>query len=139
MTAVLGNAGKASNLAMHSIKALDAFGKLASGFAKIAPALGPCLGIFGVVLGGLADFTKPKPEDILKATNVAIAKLTEEVNNRLEEMKGYVDGKVIDLEKGLIDKEYKSLFILWANCIKEPTADDVNECQRDAAGAIIAA
>ena len=47
---------------------------------------------------------KPTPADILRATNKAIAKLTDEVNNRMDGMKGYVDEKVITFEKHLLTR-----------------------------------
>ena len=47
-------------------------------------------------------------------------------------MKGYVDYKILLLEKELINREYKTLFNLWGNCIGEPRADLVRECQNDA-------
>ena len=120
---------KTAGLSMHSVNALKAFGDI---FSKIAPKLASSLGVFGAVMGFVNEFTKPTPADIIKATNKAISKLTDEVNTRLDEMKGYVDYKILLLEKELINREYKTLFNLWGNCIGEPRADLVRECQNDA-------
>ncbi|XP_066919590.1 uncharacterized protein [Clytia hemisphaerica] len=90
-----------------------------------------------------AGFTKPserrKTQDILDKANEAIEKLTDEVNHRLDEMKGYVDQKTINLEKDLAGREYKSLFKMWGNCLKETTKEKVDECQEDATKDIMAA
>ena len=75
--------------------------------AKIAPKLGAAVGIFSIGLGIVQAFLDPTPQDILDKANEAIAKLTDEVNDRLDEMKGYVDQKTINLEKDLIGREYK--------------------------------
>ena len=99
---------------------------------KIAPKLAPALGAFGFVFGFIADLSKPSPQDIIDQTNKAIAKLTKEVNDRLEKMKGYVDHRVITLERDLINREYKVLFNLFAGCIKEATKNNVNRCMRNA-------
>ena len=120
---------KTAGLSMHSINALKAFGDI---FSKIAPKLASSLGVFGAVMGFVTEFTKPTPADIIKATNKAISKLTNEVNTRLDEMKGYVDHKILLLEKELINREYKTLFNMWGNCIGELDADLVRECQKDA-------
>jgi len=129
-----GNLGKASVGAQHSTMLLKGFGKL----ANIAPKLGPALGLFGVGFSLVKSFIEPSPQDILDQANKAIADLTNEVNSRLDEMKGYVEEKTLELEKDLVNREYKSLFKLWANCVKEVTKEKVNECMEDAAKQIMA-
>ena len=47
-------------------------------------------------------------------------------------MKAYVGEKTISLEKDLVNREYKTLFRLWGNCVKEVTKEKVNECMEDA-------
>ncbi|XP_066916218.1 uncharacterized protein [Clytia hemisphaerica] len=106
--------------------------------ASIAPKLGNALGLFGIGLGIVQAFVDPSPQDILDKANEAIAKLTNQMNDRLEEMQGYVDQKTINLEKNLIEREYKSLFKLWGNCVREVRKAKVDECQEDAAKDIIA-
>uniref|UniRef100_A0A7M5V6U0 Uncharacterized protein n=1 Tax=Clytia hemisphaerica TaxID=252671 RepID=A0A7M5V6U0_9CNID len=130
-----GNMKKGAAGAQHSVMLLKGFGKL----ANIAPKLGPALGLFGVAFSIVKSFTDPSPQDILDQANKAIAELTEEVNNRLDEMKGYVEEKVIKLEKDLIEREYQSLFRIWSNCLKETTKEKVDECQEDAAKDIMGA
>jgi len=116
------------------MKGLGSIKKLAS----IAPKLGNALGLFGIGLGIVQAFVDPSPQDILDKANEAIAKLANEMDDRLEEMKGYVDQKTMNIEKDLIDREYKSLFKLWGNCIKEVRKAQVDECQEDAVKDIIA-
>eukprot|EP00111_Clytia_hemisphaerica_P020540 TCONS_00060515-protein len=107
--------------------------------SKFASKLSGALGAFGIGLAVLDAFTSPSPQDILDQANKAIEKLTDEVNERLDEMKGYVDQKTIHLEKDLISREYKSLFKMWGNCLKEVSEIEVNECQEDAVKDIMAA
>ena len=129
------NMGKASSGAQHATMLLKGFGKL----ANIAPKLGPALGLVGVGFSVFKSLTDPSPDDILKEVNKAVGKLTEEMNNRLDEMKAYVGKKVIDLEKDLISREYLALFRFWSNCLKEVTKEEIDECQEDAAKKIMAA
>ena len=129
---IVGLGSKSTALAMHSSNLLKSFAKGGKAFLKLAPKLAPALGVFGVALGFVADFTKPSPQDILNQANKAIAKLTTEVNDRLVKMEGYVDFRVINLEKDLVNREYRSLFNLFGSCINEATKDKVNECMRDA-------
>ncbi|XP_065061662.1 uncharacterized protein LOC135688668 [Rhopilema esculentum] len=129
---IAGLGSKSAALAMHSSNLMKALGKGSALFLKIAPKLGPALGVFGAALGFVTAFTSPTPQDILNQANKAIAKLTAEVNDRLVKMEGYVDYKVIKLEKDLVNREYRSLFNLFGNCAKEATKDQVNECMRDA-------
>ena len=53
---------------------------------------------------------QPTPDDILKAVNVAVGKLTSEVNKKLTQMEGYVDSKIAKLEKELIKNEFSASF-----------------------------
>ena len=129
---IAGLGSKGASLAMHSSNLMKAFGKGSALFLKIAPKLGPALGVFGAALGFVSALTSPTPQDILNQANKAIAKLTAEVNDRLVKMEGYVDYKVIQLEKDLVNREYRSLFNLFGNCVKEATKNQVNECMRDA-------
>ena len=126
MSKVAGLSGKAATGAMHAIK----FGNI---LANVAPKLGPALGMVGVAFSVVSQFTKPTAADILKATNKAIEKLTEEVNQKFVEMTGYVDKEVLSVTKERMDVEYKHMFTLWSNCINEVIAARVLECQEDAA------
>ena len=108
-----GNMGKATAGAQHTTMLLKGFSKL----ADIAPKLGPALGMFGVAFSVIKGFTDPSPQDILDAANKAIEELTDEVNKRLDEMKAYVNEKTLNLEKDLINREYKALFYFWGKFI----------------------
>ena len=106
-------------------------GELSKKFASTASKLAPCLAIFSGVMSMFGSDMTPTADDILKATNKAIEKLAEEVNDRLEEMRVYVDERVIDLEKDLVERRYKFHFTYWAECIKEDTKERVNNCQAE--------
>lgn len=129
-TAGLGS--RSAILTMHSTKLMQAFKKGGAKFLKIAPKLAPALGVFGAALGFVGALTSPTPQDILDEANKAIKELTDAVNDRLDKMKGYVEVRVIQMEKDLINREYRTLSNLFHNCIKEHTKQEVNRCMRDA-------
>ena len=115
-----------------SAEVVSLAGELATKFASTASKLAPCLGIFSGAMSMFMSDMTPTPDDILKATNKAIEKLAEQVNDRLEEMRVYVDERVIDLEKDLVERRYKFHFTYWAECIKANTKERVNNCQAEA-------
>ena len=129
---VAGLGSRGTILAMHATKLTEAFKKGGATFLKIAPKLAPALGVFGAALGFVGALTSPTPQDILDEANKAIKELTDAVNDRLDKMKGYVDFKVIEMEKDLINREYRVMSNLFHNCIKEHTEEEVNRCMRDA-------
>eukprot|EP00794_Sanderia_malayensis_P008847 gene8847-9795_t len=129
---IAGLGSKSTALAMHSSNMLKALEKGGKVFLSIAPKLAASLGIFGAALGFVSAFTKPSPQDILDQANKAIAQLTKDVNDRLDKMKGYVDTRVITLEKELMTKEYRTMFNFFGSCVKEFSTKDVNKCMRQA-------
>merc|ERR1711910_58477 len=129
IAAVLGPASQASTLAMHSLNTAKA---VLGVFEKVAPTLGPVLGVFGAATGIFKSLTEVKPKDILDAANTAMGTLTKDINDKIERMQGYVDSRVITLEKNLIQREYQVAFNLWTGCAQEATVELSNECQREA-------
>jgi hypothetical protein len=119
-----GIAGKGAALAMHGQKLLGLF--------SAAAKLGPALGVFGAAMGVFDSLNKVSPAQIIGAVNTAITKLTKDMNDRLSKMKGYVDAKVLGLEKELVTKEYRTMFTLWSNCASETSVAKVDTCMLDA-------
>jgi len=85
----------------------------------------------------LVNGPEPSAQDILDKCNEAIAELTEEVNKKMKAMENYVDSSIAESERNRITNEYKSAFRLWANCVKEPTEELNNKCQRDSAKHVV--
>jgi hypothetical protein len=129
IASVLGPASQASTLAMHSLNTVKAIMNV---FTKVAPKLGPVLGVFGAVTGIFKGLTEVKPKDIMGAVNQAMGELTKDINDKMERMEGYVDSKIITLEKNLIQREYRVAFNLWTGCAREASVELSNECQREA-------
>jgi len=129
IASVLGPTSQASTLAMHSLNTIKA---VTGAFEKIAPTLGPMLGVFGAVTGIFKTLTEPKPQDILNAVNGAMGTLTKDMNDKIERMEGYVDSQIITVEKNLIQREYQTCFNLWTSCVDEASVELSNECQREA-------
>ena len=99
-------------------------------FVEVAPKLASALGIFSAAMGVLEVFTKPSQSDLLKSVNKGLKQLTEDVNNRLKKMEGYVDGRVIELEKRLMSNEYKTLHRYWTDCAQQSNEENSIDCQR---------
>ncbi|XP_065652414.1 uncharacterized protein LOC136079806 [Hydra vulgaris] len=86
-----------------------------------------CLGMFGFAFGILNDITTPSPDDIMEATNTAIKKLTNEINDKFTDMKDYVDNSILDLKRDLVEKKY----LVYENMFKicgQQFEKDQNTC-----------
>ena len=117
--------GAATSLVYGAKTFLDVFAN--SAFPFIAG-----MGVFNAAMGLLDFHTKPSKSDLLSNVNKAFKSITEDVNNRLKKMEGYVDGRVIELERRLMMNEYRSLYRYWIDCLHEINVHDSVECQRNA-------
>ena len=138
---IAGKSSMSASLLMHSVNAGKAFTtvtetsmKAVKFLVNLAPKLASTLGIFGAVFSFVSDATKPSAQQIIDSTNVAFENLTSEMNDRIDQLQGYVDSRVIQLEKAMVTRELKVMQNIWLNCADEliDTAT-INECQRDAA------
>ena len=121
----------------QTVKEMKKVGKkLAKAFKNVAPVLGPALGIVSALLGFIPGLSSPSPEDILNKVNQGFKKLTDDVNDRLEKMKEYIDYSILTHEKQIMGNEYKELYRRLTICISKPHKLEVNRCVRDAADAI---
>ncbi|XP_066917022.1 uncharacterized protein [Clytia hemisphaerica] len=76
---------------------------------------------------------EPSAQDILDATNKAFEEFAEDVNNRMSEMKGYVDGKIIESRAIMLKREYQTLMPKWSACLHHYHEEtEVNQCQKRA-------
>ena len=113
--------------------AANVVSKFSETFAKVAGTLAGTLVVFGDAFG---EINSPTVGDILSATNRAIAQLSREVDNRLIQLKGYIDQQILNSEHQLMKNRYKSLFQAWANCINRPSPGAAESCERNAVAAI---
>jgi len=134
LNAALGGLVQASHV---SSATANAVGEFVEKYAKVAPKLGASLGLFGAAFGFLDSLGKPSLSDVMKSVNTAIQDLTDEMNEKLDQMKGYVDTRVINSERDMLQKQYRSSFEFWKNCIREYTAAEADECQMDAAKLLV--
>ena len=138
---IAGKSSMSANLLMHSVNAGKTFTtvteksmKAVKFLVNLAPKLASTLGIFGAVFAFASDATKPSAQQIIDSTNVAFENLTVEMNNRINQLQGYIDSRVIKLEKAMVTRELKVMQNIWLNCADELIdTDTINECQRDAA------
>ena len=99
-------------------------------YEKVAPKLVSGLGIFAASMGVLGSLTKPTAQDLLNAVNKGFKKLTDDINDRMNKMKGYVDGRIIQQETRIIGNQLQSIKRHWTNCIDQSSRENSIECQR---------
>jgi len=141
---VVENAGSVSEILVKLPKAAaelqkqlkKSVGAALQTIAKTAPKLARSLGIFGAVFGVVLDQYATSVDDVIEATNTAFAHLTEDVNERMDQMKAYVDSKILAFERETITCELTILNKFWLNCASEMTTEQSNECQRGASRVI---
>ena len=63
--------------------------------------------MYGVAFSILSDLGKPSMDDVMKSVNTAIDDLARDMNQRLDQMRGYVDTRVINSEKNLLNDKYR--------------------------------
>ncbi|XP_032238018.2 uncharacterized protein LOC5512710 [Nematostella vectensis] len=110
-------------------RALSQVATLVEATAKVGKVLSAGFGVFAVAFNIISSFSKPTPNEILKRVDKAFEKLTEDMNNRLKGMEGYVDGKIIQLEQRTVKNEFASLQRYLENCVHETTEPSVRRCQ----------
>lgn len=93
---------KVSEIAGKTANTIDVFAKVKKTSAKIFKSLlklvlkfSQALGVFGVVFSFIEDATKPDAQQIIDSTNVAFEQITETLNQKLDQLQGYVDSKVL--------------------------------------------
>ena len=69
---IAGLGSKSAALAMHTANLMKAFSQGGKLFLKIAPKLGPALGVFGAALGFVTAFTKPTPQEIADSSMIGL-------------------------------------------------------------------
>jgi len=122
-----------SNEAAIGSAVANAVGAFVEAYAKSAPQLGAALGLFSAAFGGGGT----GPDDILNAVNTAIADLTMEINQAMDSMMGYVDTRVINSEKEMMENQFKAQHRRWTFCLKEETTALATACQTDAAKRLV--
>ena len=128
----LGFAAKIIGQGAGAGRALAAVAATIENTAKIASKLSAGFGVFAAAFGIIESFTKPTPNQILEKVNKAFAEMAKDVNDRLKKMEGYVDGKVIRAEEGIIKNEFAYLKRYFGSCIRETTEAAARRCQQNA-------
>lgn len=99
-------------------------------YEDIAPKLVSGLGIYSASMGVLGSLTKPTPQDLWNIVNKAFKKLTDDINDRMNKMQGYVDGRVIQQETRRINNQLQGLKRHWTNYIEQSSRKNSITCQR---------
>ena len=69
--------------------------------------MGATLGAFGTAFSILSELGKPTIDDVMNSVNTAIEDLTNEMNQKLDQMAGYVNTQVINSEKNILQNQYR--------------------------------
>jgi len=101
---VADNAGEVTEKMAEKFK--ETVGPTLKTIAKTAARLARSLGIFGAVFGVVLDQYGTSVDGVIEKTNTAFARLTEEVNERMDQMKAYVDSKILAFERETITCEF---------------------------------
>lgn len=115
---------KGSGVTAATLGAIDAVGDV----LKAAPQMTAAIGCVTVALGFLNK--SPSPQDILNKVTESVNMLTEEVNVMMDQMKDYADVRDLQLEKRLMNNEYKQLFDQWVQCSRKFTQEESENCQK---------
>ena len=125
LQSIVGKFNDGAGVTAATLGIMNSAGKLIESSPHIAAALGA----ISVAMG--LSVSSPSPQDILDKANEAVATLTSDVNNRLDKMKDYVDYRVIQLEKDLMARKYKTFFYEWIHCAEERTTENAQKCQQN--------
>ena len=96
-------------------------------FKKTATYLGPTLSIVSALLG--FSVSGPSTTDLLAKVNEGFDKLRKEINIRLDEMKGYIDNEIIELEKRLMKSHLFEVSKRWSRCASKIEYKMLIACQ----------
>ena len=88
-------------------------------FPKWGKYLAGGLGVWGSVVGVVANIGTPTPDDIIDACNKALAELTDEVNDQFTNMQAYVDQAILDEESQLMNLDYQQYHDYFTGCVDE--------------------
>lgn len=102
--------------------------------SKRSPHVAAALGLFAVAME--LSSSKPSPQEILDRAYKSVKLLTEEVNGRIKQLQDYADIKDLQLEKRLMERNYKELFDKWFDCQKLRPGQDEAQCQGNVEGDI---
>ena len=100
-------------------------------FKKTATYLGPTLSIVSALLG--FSVSGPSTKDLLAKVNEGFDKLRKEINTRLDEMKGYIDNEIIELEKRLMKSHLFEVSTRWSRCASKINYKTEIACQENVA------
>lgn len=109
---------------------LDVIGT-AKNVLKAAPVMSAALGVVAASME-LSNSPQPSPNDILNKAHQSINLLTEEVNERLDQMKDYVDATASRIEKDIMTKNYRTLADRWFGCGRIAPGRNSDDCQMTA-------
>eukprot|EP00111_Clytia_hemisphaerica_P022379 TCONS_00065764-protein len=90
------------------------------------------LGVWGSIIGVVANIGTPTPDDIIAACNEALSELTDEVNQQFDNMQAYVDQAILQADKELMNLDYRQYHNYFTDCVNEVTEKDMWSCVQEA-------
>lgn len=105
---------------------------LTAKFEEWAEAFSFGLGVWGSIVGVVANINTPTPQDIIDACNKALVELTDEINDQFTNMQAYVDQAIMEEDSKLMNLDYKQYHDYFTGCIDETIKDDMYDCIKEA-------
>jgi len=105
---------------------------------KFAAKLSAALGVWGSIVGGFL-YQEPTTANIIDGMNEAFDRLTEQINDQFYNMEEYVKQEILELEKKLMNNQYRSYVkqlnlclekldrALFINCLIDAHDDSLKE------------
>ena len=93
--------------------------ELTEKFEPWAKFLAGGLGVWGSIVGVVANIGTPTPDDIIDACNKALAELTEEVNQQFTNMQAYVDQAILNEDSQLMNLDYVQYHNYFTDCVNQ--------------------
>jgi len=90
------------------------------------------LGVWGSIIGVVANIGTPTADDIIDACNEALRELTDEVNQQFDNMQAYVDQAILQADKELMNLNYRQYHIYFTDCVNEVIEEDMWSCVKEA-------
>jgi len=145
-----GNLKDFSNRGEQDANALSAWTKLdnpkmhhaISQLSKLAPKLANAFGIFGLIFSLIQNDISTGIDEVRESMDKSFQDMTDKLNNKVGELKDYVDLRFIQYEQRKSSSNFASLQASWTQCLEiaNSSASDVaeiQECQESVVKAII--
>jgi len=110
--------------------------------AKFAPKLASAFGIFGLIFSLIQTDVSTGIDEVRESMDKSFQDMTDKLNNKVGELKDYVDLRFIQYEQRKSSSNFASLQASWTQCLEIANSSpseiaEIQECQESVVKAII--